>query len=621
MGWMTELSTVYDLLVQKDSPGSRPLPLYHIENNAPLTIVLDGAGNFKTAKLLLKSDKKYFATCMPCTEKSMARAGDTVAPYPLCDKLEYIAGDYEKYCSGKKLKEKYKAYTAQLEQWTNSKHSNKKIKAILNYVKKGTLATDILKTKISEISDKAGLEKNISFIRWEVELSAKDMNTKTWEDPEIQDLWIGYYVITFMNKKGFCYGSGDEEVPIAELHQGKIRHSGDKAKLVSANDDTNYTYRGRFTDAGEACQIGAEISYKAHNALRWLIHTQGTYLGNGLTVVAWCSAAIMIPPLTQNSIAAMESLDNDLGDEEYNSSQVFARALRNRLRGYYGNISKKDHILVMVLNAATTGRMSILLYREFAGSDFCRRIEDWHTNLSWFYTWHKEEKLTVHTISAPSPVEIAETAYGMHLNDDTKSMAVKRILPCILDGAIIPSDIANLCFSRASSLDTIKESFERKKVLETACAVIKYNGRILQKEDYQVGLDKERKTRDYLFGRLWAVADRIESQVLWLRDEKRSTNAVRYIQRFSKYPSSTWRFLYVEKLTPYIAHLKSMGQGWFDGIIQEIMDKFDPGEYTSDKALSGEFLLGYHCQLKAFWDDHSAKKAVKDDSANNTEED
>jgi CRISPR-associated protein Csd1 len=424
-----------------------------------------------------------------------------------------------------------------------------------------------------------------------------------------------------MDKKGFCYGSGDEDVPIAELHQGKIRHSGDKAKIISANDDINYTYRGRFTDASEACQIGAEISYKAHNALRWLIHTQGTYLGNGLTVVAWCSAAIMIPSLIQNSITAMTSLDNDLGDEEYDSSQVFARALRSRLRGYYGNISKKDHILVMVLNAATTGRMSILLYREFAGSDFCGRIEDWHTHLSWFYThWQKEEKRYIHTISAPSPIEIAETAYGMHLNDDTKSMAVKRILPCILDGAIIPSDIANLCFSRASSLNTIKERFEREKVLETACAVIKYNGRILQKEDYQVGLDKERRTRDYLFGRLLAVADRIESKALSSRGEDRETNAIRYIQRFSKYPCSTWNFLEAEKLPPYIAQLKN-SWGWFRGIIDEIMDKFDPEEYKSDKALTGEFLLGYHCQLKAFWDDYSAKKAAKDDPANNTEED
>jgi len=617
---MTELSTVYDLLVQKDSLDSKPLPLYHIENNAPLTIILDGTGKFKTAKLLSEKEKKDSVTCMPCTEKSMSRTGNP-DPYPLCDKLEYVAGDYGKYCAGKKFDEKYKSYAAQLEQWGNSKYSNKKIKAILNYVKKGTLAADILKAKIPEISDKAGLEKNSGFIRWEVELSIKDINTKTWEDLEIQDLWIEYYTNTFMDKRGFCYGSGDEDVPIAEFHQGKIRHSGDKAKLISANDDANYTYRGRFINASEVCQIGTEISYKAHNALRWLIHTQGTYLGNGLTVVAWCSSAIMIPPLIQNSAEIMVSLDNDLGDEEYDSSQVFARALRSRLRGYYGNISKKDYIFVMVLNAATTGRMSILLYREFAGSDFCQRIEDWHTNLSWFYTyWQKEEKRYINTISAPSPIEIAETAYGLHLNDDTKSMAIKRILPCILDGNAIPSDITNLCFSRASSLNTIKENFERGKVLQTACAVIKYNGRILQKEDYQVGLDKERKKRDYLFGRLWAVADRIESQVLSSRDEARETNAVRYIQRFSKYPASTWRFLYVEKLTPYIAQLKK-SRGWFEGIIQEIMDKFDPEEYNSDKALTGEFLLGYHCQLKAFWDDHLEKKAVKDDSANNTEED
>ena len=29
---------------------------------------------------------------------------------------------------------------------------------------------------------------------------------------------------------------------------------------------------------------------------------------------------------------------------------------------------------------------------------------------------------------------------------------------------------------------------------------------------------------------------------------------------------------------------------------------FNHDEYVSEKALSGEFLLGYHCQQKAFWD-------------------
>ena len=34
--------------------------------------------------------------------------------------------------------------------------------------------------------------------------------------------------------------------------------------------------------------------------------------------------------------------------------------------------------------------------------------------------------------------------------------------------------------------------------------------------------------------------------------------------------------------------------------IQDIENLFNTDDYNSDKALSGEFLIGYHCQLKSF---------------------
>ena len=48
----------------------------------------------------------------------------------------------------------------------------------------------------------------------------------------------------------------------------KIRNEGDGAKLISANDSQNFTYRGRFTSKEEAFAVGNETSQKAHNALK-----------------------------------------------------------------------------------------------------------------------------------------------------------------------------------------------------------------------------------------------------------------------------------------------------------------------------------------------------------------
>jgi len=262
--------------------------------------------------------------------------------------------------------------------------------------------------------------------------------------------------------------------------------------------------------------------------------------------------------------------------------------------------------------------MSILLYREFNKSDFYEAQEFWHGHLAWFYTyWKKGEKLPHHIISAPSPERIAKAAYGGHISDSAKTMTVQRLLSCIIDKTPIPSDIEQLCFNRASRLNTL-DSSEREETLETACAVIKYNLFNKEKEDINMGLDEDQKDRDYLYGRLLAVADKMESTVLEERGENRESNAVRYMQRFAKYPYSTWDLLYKDKLRPYLKYLKQMHPklfGWYESIIQNISDKFVFDEFSSDEALSGKFLLGYHCQQKDFW-----RKREKDQSINGSKQ-
>ncbi|MDR0568929.1 MAG: type I-C CRISPR-associated protein Cas8c/Csd1, partial [Spirochaetaceae bacterium] len=214
----------------------------------------------------------------------------------------------------------------------------------------------------------------------------------------------------------------------------------------------------------------------------------------------------------------------------------------------------------------------------------------------------------IHTVSAPSPEEIVKAAFGRHLRDDIKAKTVQRLLPCIIDRSAIPPDIERRCFGRALRLNTLKTSSEQEKMLETACAVIRYNLYTKNKEDYTVGLEEDCKNRDYLYGRLLAVADRVEMLALtkpWetpKRVKTRATNAVRYMQRFSRLPCSTWKFLYVDKL--HSSYFPQLGErsGRYERLIQDIKSLFEHGDYVSDKPLTGEFLLGYHCQQKAFRD-------------------
>ena len=115
-----------------------------------------------------------------------------------------------------------------------------------------------------------------------------------------------------------------------------------------------------------------------------------------------------------------------------------------------------------------------------------------------------------------------------------------------------------------------------------------------------MALETERASRDYLYGRLLAVAERLESVALFVADEKRETNAARLMQRFAERPYSTW--LQIEQaLVPYKTRLQARRAGFLanmKNLLDEIHSMFKTEEYTNDTQLTGEFLLGYHCQRR-----------------------
>lgn len=132
-----------------------------------------------------------------------------------------------------------------------------------------------------------------------------------------------------------------------------------------------------------------------------------------------------------------------------------------------------------------------------------------------------------------------------------------------------------------------------------------------------MALDETRKTRDYLYGRLLAVADLLEQRALKKAGEKRETNAARYMQKFSERPFSTWRTI-EHSMSPYKARLGNSAD-YYAKCFDEIMALFiSSDDYMSDKRLSGEYLLGYHCQREKMLTPRNAQ--TKDIENNNEEE-
>ena len=82
-------------------------------------------------------------------------------------------------------------------------------------------------------------------------------------------------------------------------------------------------------------------------------------------------------------------------------------------------------------------------------------------------------------------------------------------------------------------------------------------------------LEEDNRSRDYLYGRLLAIAERIEEIALSVGGENRPTTAARLMQRFADRPSPTWRNIELG-LQPYMQRLQSSRPGFLTNRKKEL---------------------------------------------------
>ena len=612
MSWLFELYKTYENNFGKidTSNDKKPLlPPFHSLQNAHLEIKIDQNGNFVDANLV--TNKKDQEIIIPCTEKSASRTSGE-EPFPLCDKIQYCAKDY----IGKK-KHYFNSYYNLLKSWYEADPNNRFLAAIYKYVEKGTICQDLLNTGKEFV--KKDQDLGDLFVRWIVEIP-DELETCCWKRSDLYDSWIKYCEKQ-ETIKDICFITG-KETSIAINHPKRIRNSGDSAKLISSNDKEEFTFLGRFKLniinneklSNQAAVVSVEVSQKAHSALRWLIDRQGFKNGDQV-IVAWAPSGQKIPDIFADSFSLFEESDEEkvkaLNVDSYSDAgQLFGRKLSKKIAGYRAELGNIDKIIVMGLDSASPGRMAITYYRELKGSEFIERVEDWHTQMAWYFHEfvedpnNKKKKYSGYLVYAPAPILIAKACYGNYLNDKLKKSTIERILPCIIDSRQIPYDLVSIAIKRASNRVGM-EHWEWERTLSVACALYscylirdKQNNNINLKKDKFMALDYERNDRDYLYGRLLAVAEHLEEIALNVAKESRETTAARLMQRFADFPFSTWRTI-ESALVPYRSRLSVNRPGFLynmKNLIDEIHGKFLPGDFEKDNRLSGSYLLGYHCQ-------------------------
>lgn len=551
--------------------GKEPLaPIGHIVTKAQIEITIDIDGRFIEAKAAQKDQK----IIIPVTEESSGRTSSP-APHALCEQLGYLAGVDEG---------KFALYTNALRRWAQSEYNHPKAAAVLKYVERGTIQADLAAAGISTAKEK-------DMLCWRI-VGMGDDSGPVWTDASLMKAYAAYYLSQKQGDERICMLTGENSMITWQHLKGAFSLNGN-AKIISANDSSNFTYRGRFCEPEEAASVGYLASQKAHNALKWLIGNQGTIHG-GRAFVCWNPRGRSVPKPT------LPFLVPTGGEADPPTYRSYREDLRKKIEGYSENWTPSDQVVIAAFDAATTGRLAITYYNELLGSDFMERLAYWDETCCW--------KDCYRGVRSPLLYNIIAYAFGTQRGADGKvepdekliAPQMQRMLSCRIDGAAFPLDIMKAIVARAEQMQNYGP-FQRNALLFTACAVIQKYYIDHQKEAFDLALEPCRKDRSYQWGRMLAVMEKIERDT-YDKEEKRETNAIRMQSVFVRRPAYAFKIVMEQLKNAYYPRLFPGQRIHYDCLIGEIMEQLSQDIASYGKPLTETYLLGYYLQKNAFYD-------------------
>ena len=334
--------------------------------------------------------------------------------------------------------------------------------------------------------------------------------------------------------------------------------------------------------------------------MKWLAKLHGFSVGlkDRRTYICWNPKGKKVP---QPGSDIFGTDDDEQASNVPTTMPGYKKKLERCINGYRNQFEPSDDIALMALEAATTGRLSIVYYNEIKENDFFDRLQRWYESCCWQYTTFDGLGNPRQEIKSPTIGQVIRYAFGverdddrnkdrrqLYVNDKLMIMQYQRLFRCIVDGGKLPRDFVEAIFHQVNR----PESFtfgNRERILSTACALIAKYYDENEGVEIKMELDRENKDRSYCYGRLLAVYEKIERST-YKPDEFREPNATRLQNSYVQHPVSTWLVLQ-QKVHPYFEDLKPATREFYRseiGAILRVMENADKNE-----SLGYLFGIGY----------------------------
>ena len=438
------------------------------------------------------------------------------------------------------------------------------------------------------------------------------------QNESIQGIW-GQYKLGSQNEigiRGQCLVTGKQDLPIARIHEAKIKGVKDAqpvgANLVSFNVPSFISYE-KIQSYNSPISLDAVFGYTT--ALNHLLASERNSLRNigDMTVVFWTRG--------RTFSAADELLKHFMMDaprtEEQIGDTVQVKHVLDRIRK--GDLVSEDMmalpeettIYVMGL-APNNSRLSIRFFWKGAFGSMMDRLHEHVEDLRLGKTGGSDESTpTLYRLLGET---VRHDDKGKFKADDISPTLSGELFRSILFGHAYPFSFYMAIMNRIRSGDRIEamKAAAIKAYLTRYARIHRINS---IKEVLSVSLNKETKDVAYRLGRLFAILEKAQQDAAG-GTRLNATIKDRYFGAAASTPGAVFPVLL--KLAQHHMAKAEYG-GSRDRDIQEILDAVEVFPKRLDLTQQGLFILGYYQQKQEIYTKKSKNEPIKNDEENDTD--